>query len=137
MSSFNFDIYAVPDKGAACLQFTAVTNPRPSIHALVGRRIKEERKARRLTQGQLAAAAGIDTSHLSRIENARTQIALNALQRISDALGLPVADLFKGIAPRRTPEPGLDHAVSALLRDAPPRKRGMILRVLKSIVKDG
>lgn len=110
-------------------------SPRLSIHALVGRRIREERKARRLTQGQLASAAAIDTSHLSRIENNRTQIGLNALQRIADALSLPIAELFKGIPSRKPVEHGLDRAVSAVLRDAPPRKRGMILRVLKSLVK--
>jgi transcriptional regulator with XRE-family HTH domain len=108
----------------------------PGIHALVGRRIREERKARRLTQAQLASAAGIDTSHLSRIENDRTQIGLNALQRIADALGVPVAELFRGIPVRKPADPKLDRAVSALLRDAPPRKRGMILRVLKTLVKD-
>lgn len=109
---------------------------RPNIHALVGRRIREERKARRLTQGQLASAAAIDTSHLSRIENNRTQIGLNTLERIADALGLPVAELFRGIPPRKPADYGLDRAVSSILKDAPPRKRGMILRVLKSIVKD-
>lgn len=110
---------------------------RPSIHALVGRRIREERKARRLTQGQLASAAAIDTSHLSRIENNRTQIGLNSLERIADALGLPVAELFRGIPQRKPADHGLDRAVSAVLRDVPPRKRGMILSVLKTLVKDG
>ena len=112
-----------------------VESSRLSIHALVGRRIREERKSRRLTQAQLASAAGIDTSHLSRIENDRTQIGLNALQRIADALGLPIAALFKGIAPRKTAERGLDRAVSSILRDAAPRKRGLILRVLKTLAK--
>lgn len=108
---------------------------RPNIHALVGRRIREERKARRLTQGQLASSAAIDTSHLSRIENNRTQIGLNALERIADALRLPVAELLRDIPPRKSADYAPDLAVSSILRDAPPRKREMILRVLKSIVK--
>lgn len=72
-------------RARASIQWGPVENRGPSIHALVGRRIREECNARRLTQGQLAAAAAIETSHLSRIENNQGDFLSRSLKRQSSA----------------------------------------------------
>jgi transcriptional regulator with XRE-family HTH domain len=58
----------------------------------VGRKIKQLRGE--LAQEQLALAAGISTSTLSRIERELYQPRLPTLRKIAKALGVPVADLL-------------------------------------------
>jgi transcriptional regulator with XRE-family HTH domain len=58
------------------------------IKELIGKRIREERKALGKTQGELAAIIGISTSHLSQIENGQKSLDLEKLQTMADALGI-------------------------------------------------
>jgi transcriptional regulator with XRE-family HTH domain len=58
----------------------------------VGQKIKQLRGE--LAQEQLALAAGISTSTLSRIERELYQPRLPTLRKISQALGVPVAELL-------------------------------------------
>jgi len=62
--------------------------------ASVGERIRVLRKKRGLTLQQFGEKAGISTSYLSQIENARTNVNLTTLQRIASALQVPLVDLF-------------------------------------------
>ena len=64
---------------------------------LLGRRIREERKARGLTQQQLADVVGMDAGHLSRVEHGKAVPSINAVKKIADALALPIAKLFADI----------------------------------------
>ncbi|MBV9440731.1 MAG: helix-turn-helix transcriptional regulator, partial [Candidatus Eremiobacteraeota bacterium] len=48
----------------------------------------------RLSQGQLAERAGVARPTVSRIERAVGDVSLDVVQRIADALGVNVADLF-------------------------------------------
>ena len=58
------------------------------IFALLGRRISEERKARGLTQQQLADVVAMDAGHLSRIEHGKAVPSINVVKKIADTLGL-------------------------------------------------
>lgn len=62
--------------------------------ALLGARIKEVRKKRKLSQVGLAGMVGIEAKHLSRIEVGRNFPSLGTLHSISDVLGVEVKDLF-------------------------------------------
>lgn len=57
-------------------------------------RVQEERIARLLTQKQLAAAAGIDPTHLCRIEQGIFRPRPITQEKIARALGIPRNDLF-------------------------------------------
>ncbi|MGI6010230.1 MAG: helix-turn-helix domain-containing protein [Ruminococcus sp.] len=63
---------------------------------LLGLTIAYYRKARGLTQMELAEAVNISRTHISNIEapNSRTSLSLNKLFDIADALEVPVKDLF-------------------------------------------
>lgn len=63
---------------------------RPSI----GRRIRELRKLRGLTQEQLAAQAGV--SSVKMIESGRTDGSIEFLGKIADTLGCCIVDFFIG-----------------------------------------
>jgi transcriptional regulator with XRE-family HTH domain len=60
----------------------------------VGRRLREIRRARRLTLREVAARADLSESFLSQIERGRSGASIASLQRIAAALELAVSDLF-------------------------------------------
>jgi DNA-binding XRE family transcriptional regulator len=59
----------------------------------VGRRIRELREQKGFTQVELARAAGIPQSHLSRLENAEHSATNLTLEKIAGALGVPVGTI--------------------------------------------
>ena len=63
---------------------------------LLGLTIAFYRRARRLTQSELAEAVHISRTHMSNIEapNTKTSISLNLLFDIAEALDIPVKELF-------------------------------------------
>ena len=63
---------------------------------LIGKRIKEVRKQRSLTQADLAELTGMSDSYISYIETAKKQASLESLVQISNALGVTVDELLCG-----------------------------------------
>ena len=63
---------------------------------LLGLTIAFYRRARGLTQSELAEAVKISRTHMSNIEapNTKTSISLNLLFDIAEALDIPVHELF-------------------------------------------
>jgi len=62
-----------------------------------GKRVAEIRKSRGLTQEQLAEKADVTSLSISYIEQGRRWPRLLTLQKLAKCLGVPVADLFKGL----------------------------------------
>lgn len=56
----------------------------------LGLQIKEIRQSRKLTQENLAEMVGCNTSHISNIENNHTQVSLNVLLAIANALNTSI-----------------------------------------------
>lgn len=81
--------------------------------ALLGTRIRENRKALRLSQKDLAAAAGVSASYLNLIEHNRRGIAGKTLNAIARALDIDPADLSEGMN-----QALLDRVQTASLRNA-------------------
>lgn len=54
----------------------------------IGQRIRKIRKARGLSQEQLAAMTGISTTHMSHIETANTKLSLQVFADIANALSV-------------------------------------------------
>ena len=63
----------------------------------LGQRIAEVRKAQNISQKQLALMSDINKGYLSEIENGISNISINKLFRIADALDIPTKDLFSSI----------------------------------------
>jgi len=59
----------------------------------IGNRIKKIRKANKLTQNELAIKTGIERPNITRIELGKHYPDLETLEKISDALGISVANL--------------------------------------------
>ena len=72
---------------------TAERTPARSVAAF-GLEVRQLRKARNMTQTELSAASGISVSHLSAIERGAVNASLDKVNRIADALSVPVAWFF-------------------------------------------
>lgn len=62
---------------------------------LLGARIKELRKLRKVTQEKLAEKIGVDPKYVSFIEVGRSSPSLEALENIAQALDVDIKDLFE------------------------------------------
>ncbi|WP_209596947.1 helix-turn-helix transcriptional regulator [Ruegeria sp. HKCCSP351] len=60
----------------------------------VGLNVRNLRSSRRLSQEQLALAAGVDRSYISEIELAKNSASIDVLERIADALEVDPKELF-------------------------------------------
>jgi transcriptional regulator with XRE-family HTH domain len=63
----------------------------------LAQRIKRVRREQNLTLEEVAAAAGLTRSWLSKVENFRVTPSLPALANIAQALNVPLADLVEGL----------------------------------------
>src|ERR1700709_1227425 len=65
---------------------------------LVGRKIRELRKERKLTQGEVSARLGIQQSDLSRMEKGEYRVSLDTLFRILAEFKVSIGEFFEGVA---------------------------------------
>jgi len=65
-----------------------------TVESRVRRRLRELRTARNLTLAQVAAAANIDVSTLSRLETGKRRLALDHVPALAAALGVTADDLL-------------------------------------------
>ena len=61
----------------------------------VGKRIKEIRVEKKISQQELADLCGIEPSNMSRLESGRANATLSTLDIVSKNLGVEVIELFK------------------------------------------
>lgn len=75
------------------------------LQRLVGRRVAEARRARSLTQDQLATHLGVGTKYLQRIERGAENLTLATLERLADVLEVPAASLLGSSSPEDCESP--------------------------------
>jgi len=61
---------------------------------LLGARIKEMRRSCGLSQEQLAEKIGVEPRHMSRIEVGKNYPTIDRLEKIAEALNVPLKDFF-------------------------------------------
>jgi transcriptional regulator with XRE-family HTH domain len=79
------------------------------VNAVVGENIRRLRVGRGMTRLALAEKAGIDDSHLGKMERGKRGTSSGGYQRLADALGVAVAALFTvapGAPKKRSPPKG-------------------------------
>ncbi|MEI7481811.1 MAG: helix-turn-helix transcriptional regulator [Elusimicrobiota bacterium] len=107
-----------------------------SIYDIVGERIREERKTAGLTIERLAELAHISSSFLAYIETKGRKASLETIQKLAEALRIPVAKLFE-----TTPGPAKDTIYAAtrkfaqLIRDKNVKETSGILEVAKAAAR--
>lgn len=66
-------------------------------YKLIGKRIKESRNQKSLTQENLAEQCNITIEYISRIENGKAKPTVDTLGIICDRLSLDMGSLFSGV----------------------------------------
>jgi transcriptional regulator with XRE-family HTH domain len=61
---------------------------------MLGIRLKEIREAKNLSQGDIEKLSGLKRCYVSRVENGHTVPAVETLERLARALGVPMYRLF-------------------------------------------
>ena len=69
--------------------------------AFLANRIRHLRLAKKISQEDLAAKAGLSRNGMGLIEQGKRWPRLATLLRISDALGMTIEDVLKGIQKKR------------------------------------
>ena len=85
----------------------------------VGKRVRELREARGLTQEQLAEKAGINGKYFGGVERGEANLTLTTIDKISKALAVPVAELFVNVG------------------NKPANDQEVVRRLVNAIIKQG
>lgn len=70
---------------------------RPDILERFGKRVRDLRKARGLSQEALAEKCRIDRTYLSGIERGRRNVALRNIDAIAQSLSVSISELMEGL----------------------------------------
>lgn len=100
---------------------------------LLGARIKELRKAKRLSQDALAEHVGIDSKHLSRLEVGGSFPSLDTLERLADVLGVELKDFFEFVHKEDPKE--LKGILANLIKGFTDEQLRLAVKVLRAIVR--
>jgi len=65
------------------------------ISTKLGLNIKRIRTKKKMSQGDIARALGVDRGYISNIENGKKNPTLATIQRLADALGVSADELLK------------------------------------------
>lgn len=99
--------------------------------AKIGKKIKETRISRHLTQEYVANATDVNTSHISNIENNRVKVSLSTLVQICSALDTTVdyilADEYN------QPSTVIEHEILKELQNCSPETQKQILKIIKAL----
>jgi transcriptional regulator with XRE-family HTH domain len=107
---------------------------RAQILVSFGKRLRELRDERGLSQALLAERAEITSEHVSRIERALVGPSLEVMERLAEALDVEIKALFEF----GTARPGADATfvqLADIARRGSPDDRRLLLRLADTIVK--
>lgn len=97
-----------------------------------GKRLKKERKLRKLTQEQMAEKLDISLKHYGAVERGLTGLSTENLIHLSNILGLSLDYLLKG---ESSAAASPLNEIDELFLSCPPSKRIYLLEVLRSAVQ--
>jgi transcriptional regulator with XRE-family HTH domain len=100
-------------------------------YAAIGKRIKELRSNKNMSQGQLAESADISTTYLSNIENAHSKASLPTFLKIANALFCGVDSLLCDNI--RESRQLFEEQLSTLLEDCSKEELKIIVGTIKSL----
>ncbi|MEK6808775.1 MAG: helix-turn-helix domain-containing protein [Nanoarchaeota archaeon] len=101
---------------------------------LLGGRIKEFRKLRKLSQEQLAEEVNIDPKHLSRIEVGRGFPSLDTLENLAKALNVELKDFFE-FAHNTPNKKELKETLISLLKDADEERLRLLVKIVRAVAR--
>ncbi len=101
---------------------------------LLGSRVKELRKLRRLSQDELSEIVEIDPKHLSRIEVGRGFPSLDTLEKLATALQVELKDFFEFAHETSDPKE-LKGILDGIVREVDKEKLKLLVKVARAMVR--
>ena len=95
----------------------------------IGKKIRDIRIEKRLTQEYIADMADVNTSHISNIENNRVKISLSTLVHVCNALGTTVDYILA--EEYLDPSSAIDQAILHELRKCDAATKERILKIVQ------
>jgi transcriptional regulator with XRE-family HTH domain len=100
---------------------------------LFGKRIKELREKRGMTQEELSNLLDIDWQHISRLENGKNLPSCNILISLAKIFDVDIRDFTE--YEHLNPELNLDVSINKLLSLANNEQKKVIFKIIQAIVK--
>ena len=73
---------------------------RQRLLGTLGKRLREAREGKGLSQEVLAQLAGLNRNYVNQVEGGRRNVSILNLAKLADALSVDIADLTRGISGR-------------------------------------
>lgn len=105
-----------------------------STKELLGGRIKELRRLRKMSQEQLSEKVGIDSKHLSRIEVGRGFPSLDTLEKIAGVLAVEMKDMFE-FEDNAADSKDLKKTISQLVKESSEDRLRLLAKVIRAVVR--
>jgi len=99
----------------------------------IGRRLKELRESRNLSQGDIGVRSGLLRCYTSRVENGHTVPSVDTIAKYANALGIPLFAFFPNEENVRRVEPSLPSKDSDW--GATPRQRFQNHKIITALTK--
>ncbi len=101
---------------------------------IIGKRLKEARKKKGLTQENLAEKMDVSIAYLSKIETGKIHINLERLSQICNILSVTEGEILNGVSNKSNQY--LHSEFYDLLRNCPSNKQKLAYKILEVIIKE-
>lgn len=101
--------------------------------AIIGKRLKESRRKKGLTQEQLSEKMGVSIAYLSKVETGKIHINLERLSQICNILGVTEGQILNGVSNKS--DKYLNNEFYELLKKCPTKKQKLFYEILKVILE--
>lgn len=102
--------------------------------SIIGKRLKEARKKKGLTQEQLSEKMGVSIAYLSKVETGKIHINLERLSEICSILDVTEGEILNGVSNHS--EKYLHSEFNELLRKCSPKNKKLAYQILQVISKE-
>ena len=101
---------------------------------IIGKRLKEARNKKGLTQEQLVEQMGVSIAYLSKIETGKIHINLERLSQICNILDVTEGEILNGVS--ITSDKYLNKEFSTILKKCSPKQQHLAYKLLQTISEE-
>ena len=101
---------------------------------IIGKRLKDARKKKNLTQEQLVEKLGVSIAYLSKIETGKIHINLERLSQICEILDVTEGEILNGVS--KNSNKYLYPEFSEILKKCSPQKQKLAYKIILSIYEE-
>ncbi len=105
----------------------------PLDYTIIGQRLKKARKAKKMTQEELAEKLDVSIAFLSRIERGNSQVNLKRLVQICEILEVSPGEILNGVSSKSSQY--LDSEFASLLKDCSSEQQKLIYDIARVVAR--